>query len=102
MSWLPKRWVNALPRDDGAHHQQHCSMSIKQLGEGVIVGLLEGGALSAALVAMTAVGTEPYDRASSPVAVVIDTAGDAAAVVPGCSFASVTRRVPLGRSPRWR
>ena len=64
-------------------------MSIKPLSEGVVVRLLEGGIPSAALVAMTAVGTEPDDHASGPVAVIIDAAGEAAAVVACCSFASV-------------
>jgi len=51
-----------------------CSVAIEQLGEGVVV-LSEGGALSATLVPMTAVGTEPDDGASGPVAVVIDATG---------------------------
>jgi hypothetical protein len=49
-------------------------VAIEQLGEGVVV-LSEGGVLSAALVPMTAVGTEPDDGASGPVAVVIDATG---------------------------
>jgi len=81
---------------------RYFSLSIKPLGEGVVVRLLEGGVPSAALVAMTAVGTEPDDRASGPVAVVIDATGKAAAVMACRSIASVTRRVALRRSPRWR
>jgi hypothetical protein len=77
------------------------SVAIKQLTEGVIV-LLERGVLNAVLVAMTTVGTEPDDRASSPVTGIIETTGDAAAVVACYSFASITRRVPLRCAPRWR
>ena len=79
----------------------HSSVAIKQLSEGVIV-LLERGVPSAALVAMTADGTEPDNRASRPVAFIIDATGEAAAIVARCSIAPVTRRVPLRRSPRWR
>jgi hypothetical protein len=76
-------------------------VAIKQLSEGVIV-LWEGGGVSATLVAMTTVGTEPDNGAGDPVAVVIDATGETAAVMACCSVASVTRRVPLRRSPRWR
>jgi hypothetical protein len=79
----------------------HCSVAIKQLSESVIV-LRERGVPSAGLVAMTTFGTEPDDRASGSVAVIIDAAGDATTVVACRSFAHVTRRVALGRSPRWR
>jgi len=68
---------------------RHFSVSIKPLSEGVVARLLEGGVLGDTFVAMTAVGTEPDDHASGPVAVIIDAAGEAAAVVACCSFASV-------------
>jgi len=77
-------------------------VAIKQLGDGVAVRLREGGVLRDALLAMTAQGTEPDDLAGGPVTVIIDAAGEAATVVACCSFALVTARVPLGRSPRWR
>jgi hypothetical protein len=78
------------------------SVAIKQLREGIVVRLLEGDVLGDTFVAMTAVATEPDDRASGPIAVVIDATGETAAVMACCSVASVARRVPLRRSPRWR
>jgi hypothetical protein len=77
-------------------------VAIKQLSEGVVVPLLNGGIPSKALVAMAAVGTKPDHLASGPVTVIVDAAGDTATEVGCYSFAVVTGRVPLGRSPRWR